>query len=258
MSSSAEEIQTKIEEINEGMTEVNRQIHSALQGAVDKVFELWWVPGWLKEQVENKAQEAWGEFLKIAPKLNPGIERAFREITDYGYIKTTGPQYCAVDFSGATAALGPGSLGPRGDDWYSGNTENYRNAVHSLPTKLQNLQDAVEKICEIFSDLKEDYDSYFVGLLMAVIGVALAVAGLVVAVIGLVAALPTAGAGLALVVIGVVVAVVSLVVAAAAFFLLPDMDANRASAAQRLTGAATSVSNSEWPARPALDSGDWR
>lgn len=258
MSATVEEIQSQIEEIYSNVAEVNSQLHAALQGAVDKISELWWLPGWLKEQVENKAQEAWREYQKVPPKLDPATERVLREISDYLCVKATGPQYCAVDFSAAAAALGPGALGPRGEDWDSGNTVNYRDAVHSLPTKLQNLQDAVEDICEILSDLKEDYDSYFVGVLMAVVGAALAVAGVVVAVIGLVSALPTAGGGLALVVIGVVVAVLSLIVAVGAFLALPDMNANRATAAQRLAAAATSVRNSSWPAKPALDSGDWR
>ncbi|RMB61832.1 hypothetical protein [Tessaracoccus antarcticus] len=258
MSSTAEEIQTKIDEIYSNLTEANGKINDALQGAVDKIFGQWWIPGWLKDRAEEKAQEAWAKYQTIPPKLDPATEWILREINDYNAVKATGPQYCGVDFSVAAAAVGQGALGPRGDDWDSGNTQNYRNAVQSLPTKLQNLQDAVEDICEILSDLTGDYESYFLGVLVAVISLALAIAGLVAAIVGLVLAIPSGGGGLVVSIIGLVVAVLAAVVAVIAFATLTDIDASRATAAQRLDAAATSVRNSPWPVKPALDSGDWR
>ena len=258
MSAAAEEITTKIDEIYDDLAELNAKLHGALQGAVDKIFSHWYVPDWLKERAEDKAQEAYEECKKIQPKMDPAVEWAIKQINDYNSVRVTGPQYCAVDFSTAADAVGTGTLGPRGDDWTSGNTVNYRNAVQSLPTKLQNLRDAVEDICEILSDLKGDYESYFIGLLLAITSAALAIAGLVLAVIGLILSIPSGGAGLVVAIISVVVAAASAVVAGIAFAVLPDMGDSRATSAERLQGIATSVRNSPWPAKPALDSGDWR
>ena len=233
-------------------------MHDALQGAVDKIFSHWYIPGWLKDRAESKAQEGYEECKKIQPRMDPATEWVIKQINDYNSVKTTGPQYCAVNFSAAAASVGTGALGPRGDDWDSGNTVNYRNAVQSLPTKLQNLQDAVEDICEILSDLEGDYESFFIGLLLAITSVALAIAGLVLAIIGLLLAIPSGGAGLVVAIISLVVAAVAAVVAVVAFATLTDIEASRATAAERLQGVATSVRNSPWPAKPALDSGGWR
>ncbi|GAB3815260.1 hypothetical protein GCM10028820_12400 [Tessaracoccus terricola] len=258
MSDTVEEIRNKIDEINRDLAEADRKIGPACQDALNKIFGQWWVPDWMKQKAEYKAQEAVREFITIQPKTDPTVELILREINDYTAVKNTGPQYCGVDFSTAESAVGQGSLGPRGDDWDSGNTQNYRNAIQSLPTKLQNLRDAIEDFCEILGDLKGDYDSYFVGVLVAVISLAIAIAGLVVAIVGLVLAIPSGGAGLVVAIVSLVIAVLGAVVAAIAFATLTDMDAARATAAERLRGIGTSVRNSPWPAKPAMDSGGWR
>lgn len=258
MSDTVEEIRTKIEEINRDLAEADRKIGPACQDALNKIFGQWWVPDWMKQKAENKAQEAVREFITIQPKTDPMVEWILREINDYTAVKNTGPQYCGVDFATAEYLVGQGSLGPRDDDWDSENTQYYRDRIQSLPTKLQNLRDAIEDFCEILGDLKGDYDSFFVGVLVALIGLALAIAGVVVAIIGLVLAIPSGGWGLVVSIVGLVFAVLSAGVAVAAFAFLTDMDAARATAADRLRGIATSVRNSPWPLKPAMDSGGWR
>lgn len=257
MSQTKAEIATKLEEIQSDMAELNAKMNNALQSAVNKIFGQWYVPDWLKERAESKAQEAWRNYITFEPQVDPVVKAIVRDLADSDAVEQTAPQYCAVSFAAAAAAVGPGELGPTGDDWESGNTQNYRNAVQSLPTKLQNLKDAVEEVCNLLTDLKGDYDSYFIGLLLALISLALAVAGAVVAVVGLVLAIPSGGAGLVVAIIGLVIAVLALVPAVAAYFVLPDMDAARSTTASRLRDAAQSVRNSPWPAKPALDSADW-
>lgn len=251
------EIENKIEEIRQGMDEAVRDIDRVLQDAVNKIFGQWYIPGFLKDRAESKAQEASSEFRKIPPKVDPTVELIIREINDYNAVSQTGPQYCSVDFSAATSSVGHNQLGPTGDDWESGNTQIYRTTVHALPAKLQNLQDAVEEICEVMTDLKGDYDSYFTGVLVAIISLAIAVAGLVAAIIGLALAIPSGGAGLVVAIVSLVIAVLGAVVAAIAFATLTDMDAARATAAERLRSAATSVRSSQWPLEPSMDSGSW-
>ena len=258
MSDTVEEIRTKIEEINRDLAEADRKIGPACQDALNKIFGQWWVPDWMKQKAENKAQEAVREFNNIYPKMDPMVEWILREINDYTAVKNTGPQYCGVDFATAEYLVGQGSLGPRDDDWDSENTQYYRDRIQSLPTKLQNLRDAIEDFCEILGDLEGDYESHFVGVLVALISVAIALAGLVLAVVGLVFAAPSGGAGLVVAIVSVLVAVLGFGVAVSACFTLPKMDAARATAADRLRGIATSVRNSPWPAKLAMDSGGWR
>lgn len=257
MSATTDEIENKFREIRRDLDEATRKIDGALQDAVDKIFSQWYVPDFLKDRALNKAQEASNEFRRIPPKVDPTVELILREINDYRAVSRTGPQYCAVDFQAAADSVAHDQLGPNGDDWESGNTENYRSAVHALPGKLQNLRDAVEDICEIMTDLKGDYDSYFTGVLVAVISLAIAIAGLVVAIVGLVLAIPSGGAGLVVAIVSLVVAVVGALVAAIAFATLTDMDAARATAAQRLRSAASSVRNSHWPLEPSMGSTGW-
>ncbi|WP_297749023.1 hypothetical protein [uncultured Tessaracoccus sp.] len=258
MSDTVEEIRTKIEEINRNLAEADRKIGPACQDALNKIFGQPLVPDWMKQKAENKAQEAVREFSNILPKIVEMVEAILREINDYTAVKNTGPQYCGVDFATAESAVGQGSLGPRGDDWDSENTQYYRDKIQSLPTKLQNLRDAIEDFCEILGDLKGDYDSYFVGLLVAVISLEIAIAGVVLAVVGLVFAAPSGGAGLVVAIVSLLVAVLGFVAAGIACLTLPKMDAARATAADRLRGIATSVRNSPWPAKLAMDSGGWR
>lgn len=258
MSDTVEEIRTKIEEINRNLAEADRKIGPACQDALNKIFGQPLVPDWMKQKAENKAQEAVREFNNIYPKIKPIVEWILRQINDYTAVKNTGPQYCGVDFSTAESAVGQGSLGPRDDDWDSENTQYYRDKIQSLPTKLQNLRDAIEDFCEILGDLKGDYDSFFLGVLVALISLEFAIAGVVLAVIGLVLAIPTEGAGLVVAIVSLVVAVLGFVAAGIAFFTLTNMDAARATAADRLRGIATSVRNSPWPAKLAMDSGGWR
>lgn len=251
------EIENKIREIRQGIDDAARDIDNALQWALDEIFGDWYVPDFVKQRAEAKAQEASREFRRIPPKTDPTVELILREINDYKAVSQTGPQYCSVDFGAAESSVGYDQLGPTGDDWESGNTQIYRTTVHALPTKLQNLRDAIEDICEIMTDLKGDYDSYFTGVLVAVIALALAIAGLVIAIAGLIAALGTGPVGVGIAIAGLVVAVLSAVVSVIAFATLTDMDAARATAAERLRSAATSVRNSQWPLEPSMDSGSW-
>lgn len=257
MSQTRSEIATKIEEIQSEMAEINAKMYDALQGAVNKIFGQWYVPDFLKERAESKAQEAWQNYITFKPKVDPVVEWILREMNDAEAVEQTAPQYCSVNFEEAATAVGHGVLGPNGDDWESGNTQNYRNAVHNLPTKLQNLRDAVEEMCNLFTDLEGDYESFFIGLLLCVISFTLALVALGLAVAGLILAIPSGGAGLVVSIIGLVVAVIAVVPAVAAFFILPDMVAARATTASRIRDAAQSVRNSPWPLKPALDSADW-
>lgn len=257
MSQTVSEVETKIREIQNGINQAARDMGPALQSAVDKIFGEWYVPDFLKDRALRKAREASAEFNKVPPKVDPTVEIILREINDYRALSQTAPQYCSVSFDEAAASVAYDQLGPNGDDWQSGNTQAYRGAVHALPAKLQNLRDAVEEICDLLTDLKEDYDSFFTGLLVAVISLSLAIAGLLAAIAGLIAAIPSGGAGLVISIVGLVVAVLSLVVAAIAFATLPDMDQARATTAERLRNAATSVRNSRWPNKPAIGSGGW-
>ena len=258
MSDTVEEIRTKIEEINRDLAEADRKIGPACQDALNKIFGQPLVPDWMKQKAENKAQEAVREFNNIYPKLVEMVEWILRQINDYTAVKNTGPQYCGVDFSTAEYLVGQGSLGPRDDDWDSGNTQYYRDKIQSLPTELQNLRDAIEDFCEILGDLEGDYDSFFLGVLVSLISLEIAIAGLVLAIVSLVLAIPTEGVSLVVAIVSLVVAVLGFVAAGIAFCTLTNMDAARATAADRLRGIATSVRNSPWPEEPAMDSGGWR
>lgn len=253
----ADEVGIKLDELNAKVDEATSQLRDALQGAIDKIASEPLIPPPVKNYAIKEAESGWNQYIHIPPKKDPVVEALVRTISDYASLATAGPQYCEVDFAQAQAAIGPDALGPRDDDWTSSNTQLYRNAVYSLPTKLQGLQDAVRQFCQILRDLLADFNSFFIGVLVALIGAVVAVAGLIVAIVGLVLAIPSGGAGLVVAIVSLVIAIISAVVAIIAFITLPDLEASKQTAIDRLRQVAESVRNSPWPIGPTLAGEEW-
>lgn len=248
------ELEKQIQEGRDAIAEADANLVPALDGAVRVINDQWWVPYHAKKYVADKANSCMSRYPECRDPAVEATEIILRQIADSKAVTATAPQYCDIDFSAVSQAIGPDSLGPRAEDWTSDNTTNYRNAVYSMPTKLQNLIDAVEEICEIFTELDEDYQSYFTGLLVAVISAVVALVGLALAIVG-VATAWAAGSGIVLAVASLFVAIVGAVVSAVSFATLTDIEGSISDSESKLKDVATSVRAAVWPAQPALGAG---
>lgn len=246
------ELEKQVQEGLDAIAEVDANLYPALDRAVSFINDQVLIPYSTKKYVADKANNCISRYPEVRDPSVEVAELIVRQIADSRAVSDTAPQYCDIDFSAVSQAIGSGSLGPRAEDWTSDNTTNYRNAVHSMPTKLQNLIDAVEEICEIFTELDEDYQSYFTGLLVAVISAVTAVVSLALAVASLVA---SAGASIVLSVAGVLVAIVGAIISVVSFATLTDIDSAISDSETKLKGVATSVRASVWPAQPAMGGG---